>query len=119
MSHFTQWQEAKENLRAARLWLTNKTKIDSQDRKPYSFVPLQAVAMKFCGQSSAGANNYHTSPKVLSRYISKVITDHHEKIIYDAISMMEAEESRLAIEAKDEVEGMLTEITHAVKLDAN
>lgn len=112
MSNFTQWQEAKKNLREARLWHSNKAKIDSQDKKPYKFVPLQAVAMQYCGQYSAGANNYHKSPEVLSRYIAEVITDKHEEIIGEAISMMARQQDRLAIEAEGEVDEMLAEIKH-------
>jgi hypothetical protein len=112
MSKFTEWQVTRSKLKAAKDWIANRTKIDSQDGQCYAKVKLQKVKLEYCGQSSAGANNYHEAPLEFQHYIAKAINNMRVEIEDHALDILNEDNDRKARHAKASVLDMLAEIKH-------
>ena len=97
---------------SAKNWLDNKVKIDSQDHKPYPLsVLLSEESIRYCGQYSAGATNYHSPDKEFRRYLERAIKKNFSKITEDAIGLMQIDVDEKALAAKAEIQGALAEIS--------
>jgi hypothetical protein len=111
---YKNWQEAKKNVMAAVSWLSNSSKIDSQDRGYYSLlVRLNRDSIQYCGQSYAGANNYHDTPEAFRDAMQEVIKKNSANLFQQALDILKQKEKELAIEASGEVEEMIAEIKAA------
>lgn len=111
MSKFNKWQEKKILSRESSEWVGNEDNIHSQSGKPYSFVVrVNTESFQYCGQKYEGANNYHSAPAKFIPYISEAIKMNKEKILKDAIGLLESEVNNLGVNAKEEVEKMLAEV---------
>ena len=111
MQHYKNWTEIKHKLLAAKRWLCNKDKIDSQDHKPYALVVnLLSKSIQYCGQHTAGADNYHSPDTEFTLYLAKSIKKNFTKISEDAISLMQIDADEKALKAKVEIEGAMGEI---------
>jgi len=114
MSKFSDWQKAKQHVASAKSWMSNKDKIDSQDRGPYSLkVYLGKDSIQYCGQSSAGANNYHSPDDSFVAALNAVIKGNYASLFSMALTKLEEEEKKMALAASDEVDAMLAEIKAA------
>lgn len=109
MSKFNEWQSVKAIVKSAKSWVSNREKIDSQDGKRYMKVKKQSISLEYCGQSYAGANNYHQSPGAFDRYIAIAFDQYRDKIEDLAMEILEAECKERAILAREEVKEMLVE----------
>ncbi|PHR55954.1 MAG: hypothetical protein COA43_14645 [Robiginitomaculum sp.] len=110
MSKFNEWQQTKQQLSAAKSWVSNRLQLDSQDGKLYTKVKLQSVKFEYCGQAYAGANNYHEAPKEFQKYIALAINEMRTEIEDLALKKLSADNDECAINAKSEVESMLLDI---------
>lgn len=111
---YKNWQEAKKNVSAAISWLSNSSKIDSQDRGQYSLsVRLSRDSIQYCGQAYAGANNYHETPESFKDAMQEVIKKNSANLFQQALDILKQKEKELAVEASDEVDEMLAEIKAA------
>jgi len=114
MSKFSDWQKAKQNVFAAKQWMANKDRIDSQDHKCYSLrVYLNRDSVQYCGQSSAGSNNYHPPEDSFVRALDEVIKNNYSSLFSMALARLEDQEKKMALAASDEVDAMLAEIKAA------
>lgn len=118
MSKFAQWSDKSNKLQSAINWAKNKDKIDSQDNKPYSLVVRQPhrEMLQYCGQSYAGANNYHAMPESLLPYLEKALKQQGKELIAAAVSLMADDVNQLAIDSEDEVNSMVQQIEAAKRL---
>ena len=112
METYKAWQVAALAVREAKAWLANKGKIDSQDNKPYQLVKL-VVSAEYCGQSSAGAQNYHKSPDAFNGALAAVIKARFEELSSEALARLEKLEQSKLVGCKDEVAALQKEIQSA------
>jgi TPR repeat protein len=111
---YKNWQEAKKHFKEAVSWLSNSSKIDSQDRGKYSLlVRLSRDSLQYCGQAYAGANNYHEAPEAFRDAMQDVIKKNSADLFQQALGILKQKENKLAVEASDEVHEMLAEIKSA------
>lgn len=111
MSHYKNWQIAKKNKAEAVDWLANKDRIDSQDRKKYILIiHLSVDSIQYCGQSYAGANNYHAMPNEFASAMEEAFKRKSAELFDLAISIMDKKEIDLAVAAESEVSAMMAEI---------
>ena len=113
MSKFSEWEATRSILKTAKSWIENRSKIDSQDGKHYTKVPLQAVKLEYCGQSYAGANNYHESPPKFNTYIAIAVNEMRVEIEDRALVLLSDENNKRALAATGEVEAMMQEINNS------
>ena len=112
MSKFSDWQETKYENEKSIDWLKNSSKIDSQNRNPYKLiVRVSNETFQYCGQSSAGANNYHSYGESFKKYLNESMKINSDKIFNDAVDLMNKKCNEMAILAKDEVAKMNEEIS--------
>ena len=98
--------EAKNNeLKCAKGWVSNKDKIDSQDHSHYSLSNI-VFSADYCGQSRAGANNYHHSPEVFNVYMAKVLKKRFLELSSEAISLMEEDVKKALLESEIELKNI-------------
>lgn len=112
MESYKRYQEAKRELAAAHSWLSNKTKIDSQDNKPYRLSGLK-VHGTYCGQSYAGANNYHESPAAFDDALAAVIRKNFDSFFHEAIGLMDKKLREALLECENDVAALSDEIATA------
>ena len=113
MSHFSNWKEKKAQVREANEWLSNKDKVHSQSGGKYKLsVRIDPKSIQYCGQSNAGANNYHTYSSSFSSYINSAIERNSDKIFSDALKLLESACDELGLMAKEEISDMLDEVSN-------
>ena len=115
MSMFNEWQETKQAVKQAISWIGNRDKVDSQDGRRYVKVKIQKIKLEYCGQSYAGANNYHEAPAYFQSYLALAINEMREEIEDRALELLKKENDSRAVKAKSDVEAMMLEINEAVK----
>lgn len=78
-------------------WLANAGLTSSQSRSPYSLrVDVNGVQAMYCGQSYAGANNYHDAPSELNAALTQSIERHRSLLVDDAAkSLLASIETRI------------------------
>jgi len=112
MGKYSEYMEKKNTLAIALDWVSNKNKIDSQDGKAYvRIVSIDNDFLQFCGQSSAGANNYHKADDDFRCHIKKAVEFHFNDIIDKAVQYAQQDVKEAGILAKEEIESMLYEIS--------
>lgn len=102
MEEYKKYESLENNLREARSWLSNKDNLDSQSRTLYSLHNI-VFSADYCGQAYAGATNYHSSPKKLNEYMSKVIKTRFIELTSEAVSLMEKDAEFLLTKAESEI----------------
>jgi hypothetical protein len=115
MSNFNEWQKTKQAVKEAVNWVGNRVKVDSQDGKHYIKVKVQRIKLEYCGQSYAGANNYHEAPTSFQGYLAMAINEMREEIEDRALELLSEENASRAVKAKSEVDAMLIEINEAAQ----
>ena len=111
MSNYSEYMRKKKILSDGKGWVNNKHKIHSQSGEEYSkVVDANTSLLQFCGQSSSGANNYHSADKEFIRYIEKSIKYYFDIIVDTAIEYAEEDVKEAGISAKEDIESMLKEI---------
>lgn len=114
MSKFSDWQKAMNHVFSAKSWMANKNRIDSQDRGRYTLlVRLGRDSIQYCGQASAGANNYHAPDESFLAAMNEVIKSNYSSLFNMALEKLQLIESELAVAASEEVEQMLADIKAA------
>ncbi|WP_267399025.1 hypothetical protein [Pseudomonas sp. GM_Psu_2] len=112
MESYKRYQEAKRELAAAHSWLSNKTKIDSQSNSRYQLRAIK-VHGQYCGQSYAGANNYHESPEAFDAALAAVIRENFDSLSHAAIGLLEKKLREALIECESDVAALSDEIATA------
>lgn len=111
MSNYSEYMKKKKILSNGLDWVSNRDKIDSQDGRNYvHVVSIDEKCLQFCGQSSAGANNYHSADKDFKWHIQRSIKYHFNSIIDRAIEYAEKDVKDAGILAREDIESMLEEI---------
>ena len=105
MEKFKVYEEKNTELKYAKGWVANKDKIDSQDHSHYSLSNI-VFSADYCGQSHAGANNYHHSPKVFNEYMAKIIKKRFLELSSEAISLMEEDVKKALLESENELKSV-------------
>lgn len=113
MSNFKNWTESQAAVRAAESWISNRSKIDSQDHSRYEPVKVYNITFQYCGQDYAGANNYHESPSSFSEYLARAVNEMRKEIEDRALVLLKDDNKKRAIAAEEEVNCMLAEISKA------
>ncbi len=117
MDSYKKYQAAKQATKEAANWMSNKDKIDSQDRKPYGLCNL-AFSAEYCGQSSAGANNYHKSPSSFNSAMTLVIRERFAELSEAAMSKIKAAENKTLIDCEGDIAVLQREIWDAKEATA-
>lgn len=112
MESYKKYQAAKANSKRATDWLGNKLSIDSQDRKPYTLRGIKFTA-QYCGQSYAGATNYHDSPEAFNAAMAEVIRRNFDSLAEKAFDILSNKESEALIACKDDLLAAQAEIAEA------
>ncbi|MGV6396948.1 hypothetical protein ACTUVN_002643 [Pseudomonas caspiana] len=112
MESYKRYQAAKLETKRAADWLGNKQKIDSQNRKPYTLSSVK-VSAQYCGQSYAGATNYHDSPEAFNAAMAEVIRRDFESLTDKALAILSKKESEALIACKDDLAAVQAEIAEA------
>lgn len=102
MNHYNEFVKKNASFKEAVSWVNNKKNIDSQSRTPYSLHNISFTA-DYCGQASAGANNYHKSPTNFNTYMSKVIKEESEMLFNKALELMKKDVEEALINADEEI----------------
>ena len=102
MEKYKNYESFKNNVLEAKNWIKNKDNIDSQSHTKYSLNNISFSA-DYCGQSYAGANNYHKSPPIFNEYISKVIKNKFSELTEEVVRLLEKELNEMLIDAEDEI----------------
>lgn len=112
MDSYKKYQAAKQASNEAAAWIANKDKIDSQDRKPYGLCNLSFGA-EYCGQSYAGASNYHKSPSSFNSAMTQVIKERFAELSEAALNKIKATESKALIACEADLAALQNEILDA------
>lgn len=112
MDNYKKYQAAKQATQEAKSWMSNKDKIDSQDRKPYTLLNL-AFSAEYCGQSSAGANNYHKSPASFNAAMTLVIKEQFAELSEAALLKIKRAEGVALIACENDIAAIQVEISDA------
>ncbi|KFE50112.1 hypothetical protein [Pseudomonas syringae] len=112
MESYKKYQAAKLEAKRAREWLENKEKVDSQNNKPYTLNSVK-VSAQYCGQSYAGATNYHDSPEAFNAAMAEVIRRDFESLAEKALAILSKKESEALIACKDDLAAVQAEIAEA------
>ncbi|QAY85368.1 hypothetical protein [Pseudomonas arsenicoxydans] len=112
METYKKYQAAKLEVKRATDWLGNKVKIDSQDGRPYMFANVKFSA-QYCGQSYAGATNYHDSPEAFNAAMAEVIRRDFDSLAEKAFAILSKKESEALIACKDDLAAVQAEIEEA------
>ncbi|KJZ41343.1 hypothetical protein [Pseudomonas fluorescens] len=117
MDSYKKYQTAKQATKESADWMSNKDKIDSQDRKPYGLCNLSFSA-EYCGQSYAGATNYHKSPSTFNSAMTLVIQERFAELSEAALSKIKAAESNALISCEGDIAVLQREIWDAKEASA-
>lgn len=109
MESYKAYQVAKSGVVESDKWLANKDKIDSQDHKPYRLTRVVVLA-EYCGQSHAGAPNYHKSPDVLNEALATVIKARFPELTEAAMQLLRDKEKAALIACDTDILRMQKEI---------
>ncbi len=112
MDSYKKYQAAKQASNEAAGWVANKNKIDSQDRKPYGLCNLSFSA-EYCGQSYAGATNYHKSPASFNSAMTLVIQERFAELSEAALNKIKANEGKALIACEADLAALQSEIVDA------
>ena len=112
MDSYKHYQQIRQNTKLARDWLANKDKIDSQTRTRYDLNKV-ACSAEYCGQSYAGASNYHKSPDAFNTAIAAVIRQEFARLSELAIARLEATEREALIACEADIAKLNDEIAAA------
>lgn len=112
MEKYKKYEQFENNLRVVNNWLSNKENVDSQSHNRYSLHNI-VFSAEYCGQAYAGANNYHASPEILNKYMSKVIKKRFLELTEEAVSLLEQDSMSLLIEAETELKEIQEKINLA------
>lgn len=112
MESYKKYLAAKVEAKRAAEWLDNKSKIDSQDHKPYRLYGIKFSA-QYCGQSHAGATNYHDSPQEFNAAMAEVILRNFDLMTAEAMSILSKKASGALIACKDDLAAAQVEIAEA------
>lgn len=112
MESYKRYQQVRQNTKLARDWLANKDKIDSQARTPYDLNKV-ACSAEYCGQSYAGASNYHKSPDAFNTALAAVIRQEFSRLSDLAIARLEATEREALIACEADIARLNDEIATA------
>lgn len=112
MESYKKYSAAKAEAKRATDWIANKQKIDSQDSKPYSLVNIKFTA-QYCGQSYAGATNYHDSPAEFNAAMAEVIRRNFDSLAAKALEILSAKERAALVACKDDLAAVQAEIARA------
>lgn len=70
-------------------WLSNARMIDSQSRMPYALrVDINGIQAMYCGQSYAGAKNYHDAPSAINTALVASFNKHRVMLLNDAANTL-------------------------------
>lgn len=112
MESYKAYQVARAGVIESDKWLANTDKIDSQDHKPYQLTRVVVLA-EYCGQSHAGAPNYHKSPDVLNEALAAVIKSRFTEITEAAMQLLRDKERSALIACDADIQRMQKEIDSA------
>lgn len=112
MESYKKYQAAKLEAKRATDWLSNKQKIDSQSSKPYTFANVKFGA-QYCGQSYAGATNYHDSPEAFNAAMAEVIKEDFDSLAAKALAKLVKKELTAMVACKDDLAAVQAEIAEA------
>lgn len=104
MEKYKIYQKRSNAVEKAEEWLSNANKKDSQCGNPYKLIkPNDILAFQYCGQTYAGANNYHDIPDSLAKALTSVIYRNFSSLIYQAMDELKEEERKALISCQDEI----------------
>tara|TARA_R110001592_G_scaffold111372_6_gene308491 strand:+ start:12968 stop:13327 length:360 start_codon:yes stop_codon:yes gene_type:complete len=112
MESYKAYQKARQDHAGAASWVNNKDKIDSQDHKPYDLAHIKFSA-DYCGQSYAGASNYHKSPEPFNSAMAEVIKARFAELSGAALKLLERDEKKALINCENDLEGLQAAIANA------
>lgn len=112
MESYKKYSVAKTETKFATDWLGNRLKIDSQDNKPYVLMNIKFTA-QYCGQSYAGAKNYHDSPAEFNAAMAEVIKRNFDSLATKAVEILCAKERAALVACKDDLAAIQAEIAEA------
>jgi len=112
MESYKKYQAAKLEAKRATDWLGNKQKTDSQSGQKYLFANVKFAA-QYCGQSYAGATNYHDSPEAFNAAMAEVIREDFEALSARALAKLIKKELTAMIACKDDLAAVQAEIEQA------
>lgn len=111
MEKYKQYEEFKNSVLEAKNWIDNKDKVDSQSHTKYSLQNI-CFTSEYCGQAYTGASNYHKSPSIFNKYMSKVIKDNFKQLTEEVINLLEKDLNELLIASEKEI----TDIQEKIRL---
>lgn len=112
MESYKKYSAAKTEAKRAADWLGNKQKIDSQDNRPYTLANIKFTA-QYCGQSYAGATNYHDSPAEFNAAMAEIIKRNFDSLAAKALEILYAKERAALVACKDDLAAVQAEIAEA------
>lgn len=109
------WQKAKQDLAQAKRWndLPKGPRYMNDSFAVMHAHGSKAPVLVRCGQSHAGAQNYHPSPEGLNGAIQKYLVTNWDKIAPDVFSILEQQEKKACIACQEYVDSLQSEIDKA------
>lgn len=112
MESYKNYQRKKHDTKAASDWLANKDKIDSQTNTRYELVKI-TFAAEYCGQSYAGATNYHKSPEAFNNAMQDVIRREFPRLSEMALERLLKIERAALVDCESDIVALNDEIAAA------
>jgi len=120
MNSYKKYVEQKQNTAAAVRWYDLRNAVDSQSGRRYSLsLAHSSIKLVRCGQSSAGAKNYHDSPGALNAALLEVIAARFDELVTQAVERLQANELKALIDCSAEIEAIQADIAQAKTLLPN
>ena len=114
MENYIDYQSKLKDYNEAKAWLKNMDKVDSQSGSLYRLHDV-TVSATYCGQSYAGANNYHESPKKFNKYLSRAVRSKFTELCNHAVELMRKDCLDKLVSCEDELKNLLLSVSEASK----